>query len=69
MAIQKLEQYSSLSEGCDELCGIHASQDKYCVPVLLFIKYGSDNHANPRNAMIDASIGRGFAYTPAGVRT
>ena len=53
MAIKKIELYSSLWAGCDELRGgMDASQYKDYVLTLLFMKYVSDKHKGDPYGMI-----------------
>ena len=55
MPIKKSELYSSLWESCDELLGgMNASQYEDYVPILLFVKYVSDNALEARLDKIGA---------------
>src|ERR1700719_2476611 len=61
MPIKKSELYSSLWSSCDELPGgMHASQYKDYVLVLLFIKYVSDKYAGQTYAPITIPKGASF---------
>src|SRR6266700_3049658 len=61
MALKKSELYSSLWQSCDELRGgMHASQYKDYVLVLLFIKYISDKYAGVPFAPIIIPEGANF---------
>jgi type I restriction enzyme M protein len=62
MAIKKSELYRSLWSSCDELRGgMDASQYKYYVLTLLFVKYVSDKYAGKPNALIEIPEGGSFA--------
>ncbi len=61
MALKKTGLYSSHRSSCDELCGgIHASQYKDYVLLLLFIKYVSDQYAGVPHARIAIPAGASF---------
>ena len=61
MAIKKSELYSSLWASCDELRGgMHASEYKDYVLLMLFIKYISDKYAGVPYAPITVPEGASF---------
>ena len=61
MALKRSQFCSKLWQSCDELSGgMDASQYKYYVLTLLFVKYVSDKYAADPNALIDVPPGARF---------
>ena len=62
MALKKTELYSTLWKSCDELRGgMDATQYKYYVLTLLFLKYISDKAGQDNGSLIDIPAGCTFA--------